>query len=336
MKNKKSFLGLYLIISFVVIIAAVIVSLTAGINLGTDIGGGTQLEITIDDSSASKKQINSVKNIIQDYGYRVDKIFVEDKFTDTIIVVRIADKNVEAKSEIRNAISSKLDINADNISKFETFNGSLTNKSILWIGIAIVCLLLAIFVAAWIRYKLVAGLSLVFAILHALMLSVSLFVLTRLPITKVSLIEIVCGIILLLFAFVFALEKIKENVSLKHNNELSTIELVEISKKSTIKPLAFFAIAITVVCLVFVCVPVAFVQLAACGLIVSLVSAIYSYYFIGMDFHEKLLDLKVQADKAKLSKNSSPAPAKVKTAKRKKGAIKKSKPKKEDNDKIVV
>lgn len=336
MKNKKSFLGLYLIISFVIIIAAVIVSLTAGINLGTDIGGGTQLEVTIADTTAKNKQIEAVKDIVEDYGYRVDKIFVEDKFVDTVIVVRIADKNVEAKSEIRNAIVSELSIQSDDISKFETFNGSITNKAVLWIGVAIVCLLLLLFIAGWIRYKLVAGLSLMFAILHTLMLSVALFVLTRLPITKVSLIEILCGVIFTLFAFVFALEKIKENAALKYNSDLSTIELVEMSKKSTIKPLAFFAITIAVVCLVFVCVPVSFVALSACGLLVCLVSAVYSYYFIGMDFHEKILDIKVQADKAKLSKNSSPAPDKTKAPKRKKGAIKKNKPKKDENDKIVV
>ena len=48
MNKKKSFLGIYLIVSLVLIVAAVIVSLTAGINLGTDIGGGTQFEVKIE------------------------------------------------------------------------------------------------------------------------------------------------------------------------------------------------------------------------------------------------------------------------------------------------
>ncbi len=310
MNKKKSFLGIYLIISFVMIIAAVIVSLTAGINLGTDVGGGTQFEVTIDNSTASSKQIQTVKDVLHKNNLHAEKIFVEDKHVDTVIVVRIADKSVENQAKIRAGLVEKLNVQEEDISAFTTINGSVTKKAVLWAGIAIVCLLLFIFIAGWLRYKVVAGLSLMFVLLHSVMLNLSLLVLTRLPITMVALIEMLCGVILVLFAFILFLEKVRENSLLKHNENLSTEELVSVSQKSVLKPLIFLLILASVVSLVFVCIPVRFVTLSACALIVAIASAVYSYYFVGIGVHEKLLEIKVHADKLRLSKNDSPAPKK--------------------------
>jgi len=126
----------------------------------------------------------------------------------------------------------------------------------------------------------------------------------------ITMIEILCGIILALFAFILLLERIRENAQLKHNEGLSTEELVQTSNKSVLKPLVFLAILITVVAIAFVCVPVRFVTLSACGLLVSIATAVYTYYFVGVGVHEKLLEFKVNADKMRLSKNDSPAPQK--------------------------
>jgi len=312
MKKRIPLLGLYLIISFVLIITAVVVSLTAGINLGSDIAGGTQFEVTINSPAASDKQITTIEKILKDNGERAEKIFVEDKDVDTKIVVRIADKKIEKQNDIKEAIVSELVLNQDDVSSFSIFNGTVTKKAVLWTSIAIVCLLLVVFIAGWLRYKIVAGLSLTFAILHTLMLCVAMFVITRIPITMVSLIEILCITALVLFAFVLTLERIKENAELKHNSSLTTEELVSVSKKSTLTPLIFLAGLIAVVCLIFVCVPVSFVALSAGGLFICLLAGVYSYYFVGVEFHERLLDLKVQADKMKLSRNVSPAPSKAK------------------------
>jgi len=310
MNKKKSFLGIYLIVSFVLIIAAVIVSLTAGIKLGTDVGGGTQFEVTIDGTVASNKQIQNIKDVLHKNHLHAEEIFVEDKLVDTVIVVRIADKTVKNQAEVKAGLVQKLGVEAEDISEFSTFNGTITKRVVLYTSIAIVCVLLLLFFAGWIRYNIVSGLTLMFAVLHTLMLNVSLLVLTRLPVTMITMIEILCGIILALFAFILLLERIRENAQLKHNEGLSTEELVQTSNKSVLKPLVFLAILITVVAIAFVCVPVRFVTLSACGLLVSIATAVYTYYFVGVGVHEKLLEFKVNADKMRLSKNDSPAPQK--------------------------
>ena len=317
MNKKKSYLGIYLIVSFIIIIAAVIVSLTAGINLGTDIGGGTQFEIAIEGNKATNEQIKKVKNVLKNNGTRAESVFVEDKHVDTLIVVRIADRDVENQELIKNDLVAELGVEKQDISTFQTIGSTITKKVVLWVSIAVVCLLLLLFIAGWIRYNIVSGLSLLFATLHSLMLCVSLLVLTRLPITKVSVIVILCALVLLLFAYVLFLERVRENAMMKNNESLSTDELVNVSQKSILKPLIILAALIFIATIVFMCVPIRFVTLTACTMLVCLVSTIYSYYFMGINMHERLLDLKIHADKLRLSKNESPEQKKVKKDKNK-------------------
>ena len=315
--NKARLFLINLIVSFVIIISAVVVSLTAGIKLGSDIGGGTEFEIKIEGNVASKEVVSDVKKILKENNETAETVFVEDKYTGSVIVVRIADKKIEKQADIKNAIVKILNVGQEDISAFNTFNGTVTKKAVLYTSITIVCLLLAIFVAGWIRYGVVAGLSVMFTILHTLMLVVSLFVLTRLPITKTAITSVFVSQIFLVFAFALFLEKLKENSKLKHNQGLKTNELVIESEKAIIMPLSLTAILALVVMLTLVCVPVRMVTLSMCAFIVCLVTCAYSFLFVGVPTHEKLLDLKVNAEKLRLSKNNSPAPSKNKVDKTK-------------------
>ena len=311
MNNKKFIPYLYLIISFVIIVSAVIVSLTAGLNLGTDLGGGSQLEIKISGNVATKQNINKIKDVLKNNGERYETIFVEDKVVDSVIVVRINDKKIEHKAEIVESLAEKLDVSTENISAFKTINGTVTKKSVLYAGITMVCLLLFVFAAGWIRYGLVAGLSLMFGFLHSLMLSVSLLVVTRISITITALIVMLVATALLVFALVLLLERVRENSKLKHNEKLEPEELVSISQKSVIKPLLFLLTLALVVTVMLICVPIKMVILSALAMLVCLVASAYTYYCVFVPTHTKLLQLKSRIDKIKLSKNNSPAPQKA-------------------------
>jgi len=313
--NKKRLFLVNIIISFVLIVSAVVVSLTAGIKLGSDIGGGTMFEVKIEGNVAAKEDIRKIKNVLKHNGESYETIFVEDKNVDTVIVVKIADKKIEKQAQITKQIAEKLEIEETDISQFRTFSGSISKRAVLYASITIVCLLLFVFVAGWIRYGIVSGLSIMFAILHSFMLGVSLFIVTRLPITIIAITMMLVAQVALVFALVLMLEKIHENAKLKHNENLSAGELISVSFKSMLKPVAFLGIMSLVVALTMVCVPVRMVTLSACALIICLVTCAYSFYFIWLPVHEKLVELKANSDKLKLSRNVSPAPQKSKTKK---------------------
>ena len=343
MNKKKSFLGLYLIIAFVMIVTAVIVSLTAGINLGIDVGGGTQFEVVITPESGSvtnkfvQKQEDIIKDVLKDNGLYAEKIFVQDKDSHVFVVVRIADDNITNRAEIVGDLVSALEIEEEAVSEFSIISGSLTKKSVIWASIAIVCILLAVFVFGWIRYKLMSGLTLTFSVLLALMLSVALHIITRLPITFNSIIIMLCSAVLILFALIFVLEKVREISKSKSSENMEVAEIISTAKKRTLLPLICLVAMIFVMAVVFVFIPVTYVQLTACSVIVCLVSIAYTYYFIAVSLHEKLLEIKDATEKARLSRDNSPAPQPKKAVRPKSAKkLEPKKAKKAEDNKIEV
>ncbi len=311
LKNKP-FLALYFAFSFVVIVIATIVSLTIGLNLGTDIGGGIAFEVKIENSTSTKQQLNAIKDVLKKHNIVAEKIYLQDKQIETSFMVKINKHEVKNEQTIRNELAEKLNIQVEDVSAFYEINGVVTKKTVIWTSVAILGLLLFVFFAGWIRYKIMAGLSLTFALLHNLLFTFAVLTLVRLPINIVSIVIALCTTLVTLVAMVLALERLRENMKLKHNSDLTINELVNISKKSTLMPLVVFASVAGLLSLIFVCVPVAFVQLSAVTLLLSTIIAGYSYYLIGMDLHENLLEIKKSRDKARLSKNVTNETSKTK------------------------
>ncbi len=300
MTKKKSFLGLYLIIPLVLIIVAVVLSLTIGMSLSTDIGGGTQFEVKIENTEKVASQSEAIKDALKKHGYSVEKIFVEDKEVETAIVVRVDKKDI--KEEVKQTIADKLGISVDQISDFQNINGLVTKKAVLWFSVTIVALLCLVFVGGWLRYKVVAGLSLVFVALISMLMPVALFIITRIPVSFISIVIVMLGVALSLFASALCLERVRESIKLKHNDGKTAGELVEMGMKSTMKPLLFFGVLIFVMSLVMICIPVRFVTMIALSIMLCLLTSAYSY-FVGMNLHASLLDIKITRDQARLSKN---------------------------------
>ena len=155
MKKSKLLLPIYLIVSLVIIIAAVIVSLTAGINLGIDFAGGKQIEIKLDETTNTSGYPEKINAALKDYNLVIDSSFQEDKYTDTYYVVKINHQKAmtdETKNDIRAAIANKLGINTENVGEVVEISGNVTEQTLINISIAIVAIFVLVFVACWIRY----------------------------------------------------------------------------------------------------------------------------------------------------------------------------------------
>lgn len=312
MKNKKSLLWVYAVISLVLIVAAVIVSLTAGISTGTDVGGGYQIEVKVSSETNLNEAVKDLKEAMKSSKVTAEKVFVEDKFTDTYVVAKTNVKNIKNEEIVKNKIADKMNVSVDDIEIF-AFDGSVTNKTVIWTSVGVVCLLLALFIMGWIRYGIVSATSLTIVALHTLLVSASLMIITRLPITMVSVIAILASVVLVILASILLLERIRENKKMKHNESLTANEIVSLSNKETYKPLLMLTALLAVVCLCLICVPVRLVTLSALSLFVCLAVAVYSYYLVGTNFTALMLTLSDASQKAKLSKNVSPAPKAKKT-----------------------
>ena len=308
--NKKPWLLIYTIISFCVIVAAIVVSLTAGFNLGSDIAGGTQIEILVTGSEKSESQlISETKIVFKENGVAYDKVFVEDKYTDTYLIVRTNNKSFN-KDKLTNNLAHKLEIEVEDITGIYEISGFVTKSAVVWISVTLALLIVGIFLASWIRYKLMTAISLTIAVLHSIIFSTSLLVVTRIPFTLVSFIILALFSALILFAFVLTFERVLENGKMVHNKDLSSEELIKLSKNQTLKTLLFIVCGLTVVALALMFVPSLNIVFNAISLLVGLLSATYSYWFIGLSLYSFMLTIKDAANKRRLSTDNSPAPKK--------------------------
>ena len=123
MTKKKPWLLIYVIISFCVIVTAVIVSLTAGLNLGSDIAGGTQIEVLVSDSEKSKNElVSDTKNALRANGVSYETILLEDKYTDTYLVIRTNNKTFD-HDKLTNSLSEKLGVEKEAVEGIYEISG---------------------------------------------------------------------------------------------------------------------------------------------------------------------------------------------------------------------
>ena len=309
MKTKKSFLnlGLYLIISLVFIVAAVVVALTAGFKLGTDFGGGSQITITCEHLSQTEDAEQIAIQTLKDNGVSYEKVIIEDHTVNHNVVIRIADKDVQNQSQILTQLEQKLTekgLEVINVSDFEVFGSIITNRHVLYASLTIVCLLLAVFIAGLVRYKISGALTLIFAILHTILMALSLIIVTRVPLSLYSLIAIICAVAIVLFAVILLLEKVKENSAMKLNETLPAKDLVNMSNKSALRPIIVLASLFLIASIIVLCIPVRVMTFTGISMISCLVVAMYTYFFVTKNTHIYFLDLKKASEKARLSKNN--------------------------------
>lgn len=316
LKIKKFPLLVSLIVSCAIVIASIFVLAFAGMNIGTSLAGGSQIKITMDENASSKQYVAEIKEVLKDNGYVLDSSFIQDDFqaadengelTTKSLVVNIADKDIDSKTatKIIDEIAAKLEISKDNISDIEETSSAIKAKDILFIGLAFGIIAVVLFVFAWIRYDIFAGLSFILSMLHNLILYLSLLIVTRVQLNLISIAVALVLTIIMCSVLVAIYEKHRE-VSRLHISEKETITETMINAvKTQTTPFAIIGGAILIFACIMFFVPVAAVCYAAIAIIISLIVTIYTCLIIGPGAYAGLLEIKNVNEKAVLSRNDT-------------------------------
>ena len=174
---KKYPLLISTIVSCVIIVASLFILGFFGIRLGTTLGGGSQFEINVANGSSSAKYVSTVKDVLKKHGLTFDSATVEDKYvaiddegnyTKQVVIIKISQKNIadEKETALITDVAKELSINTSNVSSVENIIPLVTGHNVLMLGLAVGIVALALFVFAWIRYDIFAGLSFIVAFLH--------------------------------------------------------------------------------------------------------------------------------------------------------------------------
>lgn len=312
---KKYPLLISLIISCVIVVASVFVLAFCGIKLSPSLGGGSQFEVAIPDKADQKTVIQNIKDILSDNGVTYDSFSVEDngslfengEYASRRVLVNINKSNVsnELETKIRTQIAEKLDISVDSVSSIENIISSITTKDILLFGLGIGLIAIGLFIFGLFRYNVFAGLSFLLAILHNLILFLSIVILTRVPLSLVS----VAGISVLSLVMIAVLVSFYEKNKIESEMHLAEKEtpssrLIRVEAQA-VRPYFFVALAVVVFSVILVFVPVNNVLFSALTVLIALVVTAYSSLIIGPAVYGSFMDIAQANFDATLSRNDT-------------------------------
>lgn len=315
-KTKKYPLLICMIISCLIIVASLFILGFFGMKLGVSLGGGSQIEIVLQEGASSKDYINKTNSVLSKYGLKVDSASVEDKYiageengeyTTTCVIINIAESELseETRANIKADLVQKLEVDESAISDVQKIYSSIRSKQILYVGLAVGLVVVALFVFGLIRYNVFAALSLLIAYLHNIILYLSILILTRVQLSLVSLsvalvLSLIMGVVL-----IHIFEKYREESRLQSSEKEPITKLMMASEKQAIKPMAFIGGATLIFALLLLFVPVLSVRFAALNVIFAVIVTIYSSILIGPSVYTYFLELNDANLKARLSRNDT-------------------------------
>ena len=314
--NKKYPLLVSLIISCAIVIGSIVVLALCGMKLSPSLGGGSQFEVAVADSAESKTCIQSIKDVLNDNGIQYDSFFVEDnsvagdeatQFSQRKIVVNViaTDVSDELELKVRNAVAEKLSVSVDNVSSIENVISSIKSKDILLFGLGIGIIAIGMFIFGLVRYDVFAGLSFLLAIIHNLILFLSIVILARIPLGLVSLAAASVLSLIMLACLVSIYEKNKiENEMHLAEKETPSSRLIRV-EGAVIKPYSFVLLALVIFSGLLFIVPVYNVMFSAISILIALVVTVYSTLVVAPGVYASILDLRKASFEATLSRNDT-------------------------------
>ena len=316
MKTKKYPLLISLIISCALVVASLFVMGFFGLKLGTSLGGGSQFEVVVANDASEKNYVEEIDNVLSKYNLSVDTSFVEDKYiagsentsyTEKVLIVKIAETEISDadKVNIKTDIAESLSLNSEKISEIEIITSSTRTKNVLFLGIAVAVIAVALFVFGWMRYDIFAGLSFLLAYLHNIILYISMLVITRVQLSLIALAGILILTLVMSALLIQVYEKYRE-VSRSKSFEKQTIsEHMIYAEKQSVKSYAFIAVTVAVVTLLLLIVPSARIRWASLALAIALIVTAYTSLIVGPGTYAALAEIKDYSTKAVMSRNDN-------------------------------
>lgn len=305
MKKNKLLLPIYLCLSLVIIIAAVVVSLTVGVNLGVDFNGGKQIEIKLEDNANTNNYESQINDVLKEYGYKIDSSIIQDKYSDSYYVIKINETEIsnEKAAEIREKIANKLEISNENVGDVMSISGNVTQSTIITISIAVACVLIVFMIVGWARYGIMEGLSLMFVGLHNMIISLAALLVTTLQLNVPTIVALLVCTVSALVIYTLILENVYESKKLSQNKDLSDNELFGSANKKSLNNVVIVMIALALIAIASLFSGMYYIKLFALSLVVCMIISVYSTNLVGVVLGATLAHVKTTAEKEHLSKN---------------------------------
>lgn len=313
-KMKKYPLLISTIVSCLLIIVSLFILGFFGMRLGVSLGGGTQIEVVMNDGINASDYTSKVGTILKKYNYTIDSNVVQDKFvagedqtkfSKKTLIIQVASKmDDETSNKIRNEIVSELGLGEnEKYVSVGNITSSVASKNILFLGLAFGILAVCFFIFGWIRYGIFAGLSFIIAFLHNIILFLSVVILTRLQLSITALSALMFLTLVMSAVLITIYERFRVNSTKQDYQKMPVQERMLKSEFEVVKPYGIVAVAIVVLTLCMFFVPIAKMAIIATNILIAILVTVYTTLLIGPSSYVACLEIHEMNEKAVLSRN---------------------------------
>ena len=229
--------ALYLGITAVFIVAALLFIFIKGFNLGIDFDSGLSVSVHISASDATIDQVRSSLSSIE--GVRVQNVGSSD---DGNYQIRTKLKEGQEQREVENLISSLLTGRFGTVEVLESsfigakFSSSLITGSIKAVAIALVLILIYV----WVRFKVAYAIGAIVALMHDVLLMIGFISLMGFEISSTTIAAILTIIGYSLNNTIVIFDRIRETI--KEDNSQDLVDVMDFGVNSSLSRTTFSSI----------------------------------------------------------------------------------------------
>ena len=230
-----------------ILLIAIIVFAILGFNLGIDFTGGTIMQVkfgtglTTQEYNANKAEIESILNKNNVTKFSLQK---EGDSKETSISIKFQDINGKTETEMQEVISAIKEqltetINADSV--YENFSvedseriGATASNSLILnavLSVVIATILMLIYIG--IRFELASGLSAIIALLHDVIMMISLTVIFQIQVNSSFIAALITIIGYSINNTIVLFDRIRENLRKEDLSNATNSQIVNLSIKET-------------------------------------------------------------------------------------------------------
>ncbi len=284
-KNRK----MYWIISSAIIIIGLAMFFINGLNYGIEFSGGTLIQIDM----GKFVSVDEVKEIMDDYDTNASIVHAGND-REGIMIKSTEDFENERVTEIQNIFVEKYGLDKNNFQSEKvgpTMGDEIRNRALLSTLVATVLMLAYI---SW-RFELRFGISAILALLHDILIMLSVYSIFRIPVNNAFVAAILTVVGYSINDTIVIFDRIREEIKLYPRQAIeNTID--SSIKKSMVRTINTSLTTFLAVLIIYL-LGVEDIRVLALPLMIGVISGTYSSIFIASPFLYEITNYKIKTAK---------------------------------------
>lgn len=305
-----------------IIIIAIAGFFTFGFNKSIDFGNAHQVEVSYINEMDSSLVKTKTVDVLKEYNINVRKIKHEDRgFYKTLVFIFKAeslDNAEEIKSSIIDSVYEETEVlSPETMVSFKSVGTSMPANFVWFLILAITVLTIILFLFAWIRTSIFAGVSQALLVAGSYLLGLSLILFTRVEFSVATLLGLFITNVLAVIISIVIFNGYRELLdNQKDKSKITSDLIIEILTENKRGFIIITCIVASIIAISLLTLNLDFI-FTALSVLIGFVSSFAILLLISLPLFAQLTQNKIEKERALLSRNQSNKPIETKTSAKK-------------------